>query len=226
MFAPSPEYAYTDTNGRLNDPTQPDDGRADSTAGSSANDYVRGGDARLQHRAIIVGLGIAADIQRQGSTALIGREVTSASDLAELAQIYRDPRYETFRAFFTKGDSIVHATGISARLPGQAPMMPTGMTTDEYVSLFKADMARTAADGYYILYNHPSGNPTPSTADVALTEMLASKVPGMRSHVVINSMMFEDRRPAACGFSFVWGSRLPLRRLIRASARPRRYWSV
>ena len=51
MFAPSPEYGYTDANGHLNDPTPSDDGRVDSTAGSSANDSVRGRDGRLQRRA-------------------------------------------------------------------------------------------------------------------------------------------------------------------------------
>lgn len=197
--APGPgRVAEPDANGydddranessRLEDPGQPDGGAEPIGAGSSALASVRRGDGSdLRPRAQIAGLGIAADIQRAGSGALVGREVNGADHLAELAQVYRDPRYETFRVFFTKGNTIVHATGVSARMPGHTPMIPKGMSQDEYIQFFKDEMARTEADGYYILHNHPSGNPAPSGADLSVTEHLAGQVPGMRAHVVINS---------------------------------------
>lgn len=183
----APAAQYTAQDGQVNEPTQPDDGAPTGAAGSAAIPLLRRPDTPLQRRTEIVGLGIAADIQRAGSTALVGRTVEGHEQLAELAQVYRDPRYETFRVFFTKGGSIVHATGVSSRLPGQAPMVPVGMSNDQYIALFKSEMARTGADGYYILHNHPSGNPKPSDADVNLTEYLAAEVPGMIDHVIINS---------------------------------------
>lgn len=115
---------------------------------------------------------------------------------AEPAQVYRDPRYETFRIFFLKGDQIVHATGISARMPSYAPMAPAGMAQAEYVQWFKDQMQATGADGYYILHNHPSGDPTPSRSDESLTLFLASQVPGLRAHVVINSGKYAVISPA------------------------------
>ncbi len=155
--------------------------------GPAATDAVRGDRDALPGRARITALGIAADIQRAGSAALVGRTVRSADDLAELAQVYRDPRYETFRVFFVKDGYILHATGVSARLPGQTPMVPADMSTAAYVQSFKDQMAELRADGYYLLHNHPSGDPTPSRDDQRATEYLAAQVPGLKAHVVINS---------------------------------------
>lgn len=190
---------YIDSYGRAQEPTQPDDGRGPATgpARSAAADGVRGAGGAVPRRtASLVGLGIADRIERVGSQALIGQRVDSAERLAELAQVYRDPRFETFRVFFLKGDEVVHATGVSSRMPGEAPMMPAGMTFEQYLAEFQGAMQRTGADGYYILHNHPSGNPTPSNADRSVTEELARQVPGMLAHVVINSGKYAVIEPA------------------------------
>lgn len=176
------EAAYTSANGQQDGVSEPG-----ATAGTepATADAVRRAGGAVPSR--FKALGIAADIQSAGSTALVGRTVRSADDLAELAQVYRDPRYETFRLFFTKGNEIVHATGVSARLPSMAPMIPKGVTQSQYVEMVQGDMARTGADGYYILHNHPSGDPTPSSADMQVTAWLGASVPGLRAHVVVNS---------------------------------------
>ena len=134
-------------------------------------------------------LGIAAEIQRTGSAALVGREVTAPSELAELAQVYRDPRYETFRVFFMRGNEIVHASGVTSRLPDQAPLIAQG-GFDDFAQWLMDTKASSGADGYYLLHNHPSGNPTPSLEDTAITRRIAQRVSGFRSHVVINSNRF------------------------------------
>ncbi|MDP9908235.1 hypothetical protein J2W27_000328 [Variovorax boronicumulans] len=197
--AENPEYTAAD--GSLNEPAQPERSR-DRTGSpgvvlgqASAAASMRGAGDSLHRRANVVGLGIAADIERAGSTALVGREVFGADQLAELAQVYRDPRFETFRVFFLKAGRIVHATGVSARLPGQAPMIPAGTTEAEYLQQFRDQMSQTGADGYYILHNHPSGDPTPSPSDLKLTRYLAARVAGMKAHVVINSNKFAEIDP-------------------------------
>jgi proteasome lid subunit RPN8/RPN11 len=155
--------------------------------GAASAAPVRGPGVPVSGRARITALGIADDIQRAGSTALVGRVASTPEQLAELAQVYRDPRYETFRVFYVAGGKIVHSTGVSARLPGQTPMVPAGMSTADYYRQFRDQMAASGADGYYILHNHPSGDPTPSDADVNVTRALWAEVPGMLAHVVINS---------------------------------------
>lgn len=163
-------------------------------------DAVRGPDAAVPDRPRITALGIAERIERTGSQALVGQIADTPDALAALAQVYRDPRYETFRIFFTRGDEIIHATGLSARMPGHTPIIPAGMKDAEYVQWFRDQMRPTSeggtgADGYYILHNHPTGNPTPSQVDLRMTARLFVDVPGMRAHVVINSNKYAVIEP-------------------------------
>lgn len=136
------------------EPTQPDDGYSAGTtyfAGAPAGGSRRGGlgqGDRAAARATLVGLGIAERIAVAGSQALVGERVDSPEHLAELAQVYRDPRYETFRVFFVKDGQVVHATGVSSRLPDRTPMVPSGMTEAQYLAQFREGMRRTGAQGY------------------------------------------------------------------------------
>ncbi|URI08918.1 PLxRFG domain-containing protein [Aquincola tertiaricarbonis] len=172
---------------------EPDEANQQPAAGEpAAADAVRRGAGPVpadgaQPRIRVRALGIAERIVREGTQALTGLDASTPDDLAALAQVFRDPRYETFRVFLTKGDTIVHSTGVSSRMPGFSPMVPHGMTAEQYVQWLKDQLQATGADGYYILHNHPSGDPTPSDADSRLTKWLGAQVPGMRAHVVINS---------------------------------------
>ncbi|MDP4076844.1 JAB domain-containing protein [Acidovorax sp. A1169] len=228
LVAESYRSGYSSVNGRVQEPTQPDDGLGPTQGDArAAGDGAlrRGGGAPLPHRtaslvgvgfagrmepaddqgssqgilrrdgrtslprrtAALVGLGIAERIERSGSQSLLGEQVDSPQRLAELAQVYRDPRFETFRVFFVKDGVVVHATGVSSRMPGTAPMAPAGVSEQEYVNQMRDIKQKTGADSYYLLHNHPSGNPTPSPEDVGLTRMLGAHVPGLVAHVVINS---------------------------------------
>lgn len=137
------------------------------------------------------GLAIATEIKRTGSAALVGHSVANTRELASLAQVYRDPRYETFRVFFTKGNEIVHATGVTSRMAGETPLLPGGNDKHgEFERWLKQHMERAGADGYYLLHNHPSGEPKPSEDDIGVTQRVAKAVPGFKGHVVINSNRF------------------------------------
>jgi hypothetical protein len=135
----------------------------------------------------ILANGIAETIQHKGVAALIGQKISTPAQLAELAQIYRNPRYETVRIFFTKGNNIVLASGVTSRLPASASLIPANMAQNEWLDWMRNTMRSAEADGYWLLHNHPSGDPTPSAADVSMTKVLAKLVPGMKGHVVINS---------------------------------------
>lgn len=148
---------------------------------------VRGDKKPVPRGGRILANGIAETIQREGVAALVGQKITSPERLAELAQVYRNPKYETFRIFFTQGNKIVHASGVTARLPGATPVFPKDMSTEQGVAWIKGMMQSSGADGYWLLHNHPSGNPTPSKQDVRLTEILARMASGMKGHVIINS---------------------------------------
>lgn len=140
----------------------------------------------------ILANGIAESIQKHGVSALVGKKITSPERLAELAQVYRNPQYETFRIFFTKGNTIVQASGVTSRMPGATPIFPNDMKTEQGVAWLKGMMESSGADGYWMLHNHPSGNPTPSNPDVEVTKQLDQMLPGMKGHVIINSNKYSQ----------------------------------
>jgi len=185
LLAPAPESAYS----------PPPDEQGNRPSGQTAPARPSGvePDARPRNavptlaRGQLRALGIAAQLRTEKAAALVGRTASTPKELAEIAQVYRDPRYETFRIFLTKGDTIVHATGVSSRSVSEAPLMPKGMKTAEFIAGIKKTMADTGADGFYLLHNHPSGEPDPSRADKNVTRDLANLLPGFRSHIVINS---------------------------------------
>lgn len=148
--------------------------------------------------------GITRDFINKGYVDLKGRRVNSPADLAEIAQVFRDPRFETFRIFYVKNNKIVAHEGITSRIPGTAvafmniPRASDFKNDYDYnvaLSKFHATkfddminrMKRLKADGYYLLHNHPSGSPDPSQADILVTRDYRYAVPGFKGHVIINS---------------------------------------
>lgn len=120
-----------------------------------------------------------------GGVDLVGQRVTSAEDLATLAQVFRDPRFETFRTFYTDAQGvIVGEAAYSSRLPA-AVNLPT-----DFDAHIRRDMGRFGATSFWVLHNHPSGRATPSQADVNLTKWIASNVNGFRGHIVIDHNEF------------------------------------
>lgn len=172
-------------------------------------DRTMGGDRRPPGRAgaglRTVGLGISPELIRTGRIDLRGRPVATVHDLAQLAQVYRDPRFETLRIIYTKGGQIVAHEGVTSRLPSSTaafitspaqqetlkrlhgPIVANTLTRARHFELMRRRMQRLGADGYYLIHNHPSGNPTPSDQDIKLTRAFAKLVPGFKGHVVINS---------------------------------------
>ena len=83
-----------------------------------------------------LGHAFSPDLIHKGKVDLKGQIVRSAEDLAKLAQIYRDPRFETFRIFYTKDGVIVGHEGMTSRLPGStsAFISETGEQVKEALS--------------------------------------------------------------------------------------------
>jgi len=55
---------------------------------------------------------------------------------------------------------------------------------EQVADRLRQTMEASGADGYHLLHNHPSGDPTPSRADIEITRLIAGAVPGFRGHVV------------------------------------------
>ena len=144
---------------------------------------------------------IYKDLPANQATNLIGKTVESAFDLAVLAQLYRDPRFETMRLIFTDdAGTIVAQLGMSTRLPASVNMAIAGETSDArtYARLRKA-AAKAGATSVWLLHNHPSGVSSPSDADVAITARLAQLFEGdtARLNTTFNEIASQGNRGAS-----------------------------
>ena len=136
---------------------------------------------------------IAADqIKSAGAFDLIGSQIRSAKDLATAAQVLRDSRFETLRYIFVKDGKVIGHTAVSSRLPSVTNSWPGA--SGEKRKAFFGDLGTMAqkSDGYYLLHNHPSGDPTPSRADVTMTIEQAQRVPGLLGHVIIDTNRYAE----------------------------------
>lgn len=138
----------------------------------------------------LLGCNFPKDFREKGGTTFLNQSIKSGHDLAVMAQILRDPRYETLRIFYTRMNRIIHHTAVSSRLPGAVYLEKIGHANNDLGILVEKTRCQVKADGYWLLHNHPSGNATPSSHDIRLTEILASTVPGFKSHVVINTSQY------------------------------------
>jgi len=151
-------------------------GRAGSLDGETPERVVK---SLRRHPTSILANGLADGYEEQQHVRLIGQQVDSAEDLAVLGQVYRNPSFETFRVFYTQGGKVVGQTGVTSRMPNVVNVGDISQDVED-------DMERLGADGWWVLHNHPSGDPTPSSTDKRMTNSIAARVRGFQGHIVID----------------------------------------
>lgn len=160
-----------------------------STLPSPANPAPQG----YRGKAQISQSGISAELRQKGAASFVGRVINSIANIAEMAQVMRDPRWETFKYYFVKDlpdgtQQIVGERTMSARMPGTAPAFPAqgarpGQSPAQWLA---SEMQAVGATKYYAQHNHPSGYVMPSKADLEYTKFIAEQVSGFAGHVIIN----------------------------------------
>jgi hypothetical protein len=142
---------------------------------------------RRDGRTSILANGLPKAFVENGSARLVGQRVENHTDLAVVAQVYRDPRFETFRVVYTKGNEVVYETGVTSRLPAAAYFVKHGKTILDLFHEINVTMDVTGADGYWFLHNHPSGNPNFSIPDEMLTKVTFEQNGArFKGHVVVD----------------------------------------
>lgn len=183
LFVLTPEMrpisGYTDKRGRYHPPTQ---GVRHVGAPWHAGMARRGFN--------ILGDEIARDFRERGAAALVGKTVRSRDDLAALAQVLRSPRYETCRYIFTKDDVVVGAMAVSSREVARSAAFPDKLGEQGIADWINGQADKLGATGIWMLHNHPSGRPTPSQADIVLTQFISKGVRRLRGHVVIDHTQY------------------------------------
>lgn len=135
-------------------------------------------------------LNLPSEFVNRGHVRLVGQTVRSGIDLGQLAHVYRDPRFETLRVFVMREQQVIHQLGMTSRLPGSVQFSINRLPGRESFAALAKQIKDLGADGYYLLHNHPSGRPQPSSADYSFTTLMAANIPGFRGHVVIDHTEF------------------------------------
>ena len=156
-----------------------------STGLSRSDDYRSSRSVRQESaekdlkRGKIYGLGITRKLVNDGAISLVGQKAETAADLAEIAQVLRHPGYEKFHYVYVddSGNVKFHET-VTSGLPGYTTIfMPDELkghptpkeVYDRAITRIRKNMKRSGATRFYIMHNHPSGDPHPSRQDFAIT---------------------------------------------------------
>ena len=136
----------------------------------------------------------------QGYIDLNYSSIQNKNDLIDVCNIFRDPRYETFRIFYMKDYKIIAQEAITSRIPNGVIVFneKTGDPIRSYEKMINR-MERLGADGYYLAHNHPSGSAKPSIEDLEVTKNFAANVEGFLGHIIIGdsnrySIIEEDKQ--------------------------------
>jgi hypothetical protein len=117
---------------------------------------------------------------------IIGVRVKNYTDLAVLAQGWRNPNYEEFRYVFVRRGIIVDHERGSCMHPGYSRAY-LGDDFGAYMTHLKERIQALDATAVYMVHNHPNGNPQPSDADIWASAAVAMSIPQFRGHIIINS---------------------------------------
>ena len=139
---------------------------------------------------------VPGDLRTHRRVDYVGREIASVEELADLWQVYRHPRIEHFHIIYTKGDTIVAHNAMSSGRVEQTMAMETA-DLGRLRGRMGSRMRRLGADGYYLVHNHPSGDPSPSAQDAAVTARYMSAVDGFRGHLILDHDTFFLMHPEA-----------------------------
>lgn len=124
--------------------------------------------------------------RNRGNFGFIGQRINNHQDAAKLAQVYRDPRFETVHMIYTKGDEVVGHSALTNRLPAMVRFHHDVEHIERDMEAVRNHMKNLGADGYWMLHNHPSGKSTPSQADHVSTERFNKEIPGFKGHIVVD----------------------------------------
>jgi hypothetical protein len=79
--------------------------------------------------------------------------------------------------------------GLTSRLPGSVQVIG-GRGVPRFMHDMRDRMSRLGAKGYYLVHNHPGGEPHPSASDILLSRAISRRVPGFLGHVIIDSGLY------------------------------------
>ena len=107
---------------------------------------------------------LAKELKERGFVDVRGREVKNTQDVAEIVSLFRHPDTEYFQVIFIKNGKVIAHQLLTSGLPTKVAVDPT-----KFVYKLIKNILKLNPDEVYLCHNHPSGNPTPSGADLGFT---------------------------------------------------------
>lgn len=108
---------------------------------------------------------IKKDFEIQGYVNLNNTKINNSKELAEIAQIFRNPYYEITRILYMNNDGVLLGyDSFSAHKPNETYALKD--TNQESIDATINKMKVLKADYIVNLHNHPSGDPKPSQQDL------------------------------------------------------------
>jgi Inorganic Pyrophosphatase/Large polyvalent protein-associated domain 1/RadC-like JAB domain len=189
LFQPTKEYNTDDEYRQAVldfERGEPDQSQAGPAGEAARRDAVAALDD-LRSADSLLALTLSSDLAARQRVNLTGHSITSPADLAALAQVYRDTRFETFRVIFVNDQKkVVSQIGLTSRLPTTTEAV-IGNDAKAYLKELWELAQKSGATGYYLLHNHPSGTSMASQADRTITQRIAARMPGFAGHVIIDT---------------------------------------
>lgn len=122
---------------------------------------------------------------------LNGSKINTKEDLANLCNVYRNPRYETFRIFYIKDSKIVGQDAFTNKIPNYVRLFEKrdkrGVDNVRGIAEIKNKIRRLNADGYYLAHNHISENAKVSAYDMFTTIHLSEQIKGFFGHIILGT---------------------------------------
>jgi len=176
---------------KLNFDNQNDEQRSMSAAALADLELIESANGKVKTTGNA--LTLTEELLSKEKISLVGHSANSAAEIAQLAQVYRDPRFETMRYFFVdKEGNIVFQTGISSSLPSVSAVADTTIPENIWASRLCKKAKSLGASGVWLLHNHPCGDTTPSGEeyDIGVTKALFNRFEyegvECKGHVVID----------------------------------------
>ena len=130
-------------------------------------------------------------------------KIESRDDLLKTCQVFRNPKFETFRIIYMRDNTIINYESITSKLPNSCDVFRV-KAKNTYLKNIKGfedinrRMYRLGANGYYLQHNHSSGNAKASIEDMILTDRLSKNVKGFKGHIIVDHGTYawieKDRR--------------------------------
>ena len=118
-------------------------------------------------------------------------KINSREDLVNVCQMFRNPKYETFRIIYMRDNNIVNYETITSRLPNSCDIFKFKAKTNKKKNIkgyqdISRRMYRLGANGYYLQHNHPSGNAKASINDMWVTQEIDENIKGFKGHIIVD----------------------------------------